>query len=255
MPSPFPGMNPYLEQSDTWEDFHHRFIGGAADALGRQVGHNYLVRIETRLHVHELSEDERHFLGKADAAVIERATPATTRASGTAMLTAPMQLYLPEVETIRESFLEIRDRRDRRVVTVLELVSPANKTGTDHLAYVGKRQSLLRSQTNLVEIDLRRGGIRPQMPELPACDYYVLVSRYYERPKIGLWPLGLRDRLPEVPIPLTPPDADISLDLQALLQQVFEAADYGREIYALQPQPPLLPADEAWARKLIPKPN
>ena len=46
MPSPFPGMNPYLEQSDTWEDFHTNFITRAQEVLSGQVGPNYLVKIE-----------------------------------------------------------------------------------------------------------------------------------------------------------------------------------------------------------------
>jgi hypothetical protein len=223
MPSPFPGMNPYLEQKDTWEDFHQSFITHARDVLAGGVGENYLVKIEVRL-------------------------------AGTAVLEAPMELYLPDTDTERQSYLEIRDRRERRVVTAVELLSPTNKTPGEHYnAYVGKRRSLLKSLTNFVEIDLRRGGARPQWPELPACDYYVLVSRYPERPKVGLWPIGLRERLPEIPIPLTPPDPDVRLDLQALLNIVYDRAGYGKYIYAENPEPPLLPADAQWARQFLPQ--
>jgi hypothetical protein len=158
------------------------------------------------------------------------------------------------VNVEHESFLEIHSRRDRRVVTVIELLSPANKTpGADHDAYVGQRRSLLVSLAHLVEIDLRRGGVRPQKFELPGCDYYALVGRYQDRPNVHVWPIGLRHSLPVISIPLTPPDADVALDLQALLHEVYDAADYGKYIYAEKPQPPLLPADEAWARGLLPK--
>lgn len=158
------------------------------------------------------------------------------------------------MEVQRESYLEIRDRRDRRVVTVLELLSPAHMTpGPDHEAYVGERRSLLASRTHFVEIDLRHGGVRPSPPELPTCDYYVLVSRYEERPGVGLWPLHLRDPLPAVPIPLTAPDADVSLDLQAVLHHVYDAADYGKYIYDEAPHPPLTPADATWAAQLVPQ--
>jgi uncharacterized protein DUF4058 len=252
MPSPFPGMNPYLEQSDAWEDFHQRFITHAAESLNGQVGPNYLVKIEARLYIHELSAEERRFVGRADVAVTKRTPAEGGSAPAPGVVAAPMQLWLPAVEVQRESFVEIHDRRERRVVTVIEVLSPANKTpGPDHDAYVGKRRSLLASQTHLVEIDLRRGGVRPTPPELPSCDYYALVSRYQERPRVDVWPVGLRERLPVVPIPRAAPDADVTLDLQAVLHQVYDAAGYGKYIYADTPQPPLTPNEAAWAQQLV----
>lgn len=254
MPSPFPGMNPYLEQSDTWEDFHQSFITHARDVLSGRVGPNYLVKIEVRLYLHELSDEERHFTGRADIAVADNPESESRPAGETGVVTAPMKLLLPAVDVQRESFLEIYDRRERRVVTVLELLSPANKTaGADHDAYAGKRRSVLASRVHLVEIDLRRGGVRPSLPELPACDYYVLVSRYEVRPRVDLWPISLRERLPVVPIPLTAPDSDLTLDLQALLHHVYDAADYGKYIYRERPQPPLIPSDAAWAQQFVPR--
>lgn len=224
MPSPFPGMNPYLEQDDAWEDFHQRFITHAADTLAPRVGDNYFVKIRVRSDLQELSLYERRLTGRA------------------------------VVNGARESYLEIYHRRDHRVVTVIELLSPASKTpGMDHDAYVGKRRSLLVSLAHLVEIDLRRGGVRPQKFEMPACDYYALVGRYQDRPNVHVWPIGLRNCLPAIPIPLTPSDADVALDLQVLLHEVYNAADYGKYIYAEKPQPPLLPEDEVWARSLLPK--
>jgi hypothetical protein len=127
---------------------------------------------------------------------------------------------MPTVEVERHSWLEIRDRRNRRVVTVLELLSATNKTlGADRDGYLRKRNLLLEVPTHLVEIDLRRGGERPRPPQLPACDYYVLVSRAQDRPRLGMWPIGLRQRLPQVPIPLAAPDPDVLLDLQELLHR------------------------------------
>ena len=100
-------------------------------------------------------------------------------------------------------------------MTVLELVSPANKTGTDHLAYVGKRQSLLRSQTNLVEIDLLRSEERLPLGQPPPgpSDYYVLISPENEFPRSGLWAFSVRDELPTVPVPLRPEDQAVALPL------------------------------------------
>jgi hypothetical protein len=249
-------MNPYLEQNDTWEDFHSGFITHARDVLNAEVGDNYLVKIEVRLYIHELSEEERRFLGRGDVSITRPGGERPDSSGGAGMLAAPMDLWLPAVDIQRESYLEIHDRRERRVVTVLELLSPSNKTpGADHDAYVGKRRSLLGSMTHLVEIDLRRGGTRPTPPELPACDYYALVSRYQDRPRVGLWPIRLREPLPTIPVPLAGSDPAVSLDLQSLLHRVYDAAGYGKYIYQESPQPPLPPDDAAWAEQFLPRKN
>ncbi len=203
MPSPFPGMNPFLEQDDAWEDFHARFISHARDILASRVGAHYYVKIRERLYKHQLSEEERRFFAKADVGVSTRAGPGT-QGEQQAVVAAPLQLPLSAVDVERHSFLEIHDRRLRRVVTVLELLSPTNKTsGPDRDDYLRKRTLLLISPTHLVEIDLRRGGDRPSPPVLPPCDYYALLARVQDRLSVGVWPVGLRERLPFIPIPLS----------------------------------------------------
>jgi hypothetical protein len=215
MPSPFPGMNPYLEQSDTWEDFHHSFVTYLQEALSAKVGPNHYVKVAVRPSLHELA-----------------------------------------VDVERYSSLEICDCRNRRLVTAVELLSHSNKTlGADRDEYLRKRSQVLRQQIHLVEIDLRRGGERPRPPNLPACDYYVLVARAQDRPRIAMWPIPLRDRLPVIPIPLMPPDPDVPLDLKAVLDRTYDAAAYGKYIYGETPEPPLTPEDDAWARQFVPQPE
>jgi hypothetical protein len=247
-------MNPFLEQNDTWEDFHNNFIIRTQEVLSGQVGPNYLVKIEIRLYVHELPADERRLLGRADVGVTgEAGVDSSVRPSS---LTAPVQLELPAVDIERYASLEIRDRRNRRLVTALELLSPTNKTsGPDRDDYLRKRPQVLDFRINLVEIDLRRGGQRPRPPELPPCDYYVIVARTQEWGRLGMWPISLRERLPPIPIPLLPPDPDVLLDLQAVLDRTYDGADYGKYIYGETPDPPLSPVDEAWARQFIPQPD
>jgi hypothetical protein len=111
---------------------------------------------------------------------------------------------------------------------------------------------VLAGMTHLVEIDLRRGGKRPTPPDLPPCDYYVLVSRYQDRPKLDFWPIAMRQQLPVVPVPLLAPDPDVSLDLQAVLHRTYDAADYGKYIYSETPEPPLSAEDEGWVRQFVP---
>jgi hypothetical protein len=247
-------MNPYLEQSDVWEDFHSGFIVHARDVLNAQVGEHYLVKVEERLYIHELSEGERHFLGRGDIGITAKSDD-RPGSPGIGTLEAPLHLSLPAVDIHRERYLEVHDRRDRRLVTVLEMLSPSNKTpGPDHDAYLGKRRSLLATMTNFVEIDLRRGGVRPTPPELPSCDYYALVSRYPDRPSdVATWPLRFRERLPQLPIPLSGDDPPVFLDLQAVLHHVYDAAGYAKYIYQEAPTPPLAPDDAAWAQQFLPK--
>jgi hypothetical protein len=250
MSSPFPGMNPFLEQDDVWEDFHHNFLTWSEAALNAELGPNYLARIETRLYIRELSDEERHFFGRGDVTVSLFREGARGRAA--AGLSAPVELVLPEMDTARESWLEIRDRRNRRVITVIELLSPTNKrSGPNRDAYLGKRNGLLASESHFVEIDLRRGGTRPDLPPLPPCDYYVFICRYELRPRIGFWPIGLREKLPVIPVPLLPSDPPVDLDLQRVLNQTYDVGDYGKTIYAETPDPPLSPDDAEWARQII----
>ncbi len=252
MPSPFPGMNPYLEQNDAWEDFHGRYMVALADRLDTLVGPNYFVKIEVRLYLHELSGEERRFFAQTDVGIARSPTGTENGGIAARIETAPVQLTMPALHTQRLSSVEIRDRRNRRVVTAIELLSPSNKTpGADRYDYLQKRGRLLMTSANLVEIDLRRGGERPEPPALPPCDYYVLVSRARDWPKLGMWPLALRDPLPVVPVPLQEPDPDVALDLQAVLHRVYDAAGYAKYIYSDTPEPPLRPEDAEWARPFL----
>jgi hypothetical protein len=151
-----------------------------------------------------------------------------------------------DIETL--SFLEIRDRESRELVTVLELLSPANKyAGPDREQYLAKARLLQRSLVNLVEIDLLRGGQRMPWLDMPPCDYCVVVSRVEQRPKAGFWPIRLRDRLPEIPVPLRPGDSDARLDLQEVLHRIYDAAGYEYHIYSGPPEPLLSGEDANWA--------
>ena len=134
-------------------------------------------------------------------------------------------------------------------MTVVELLSPSNKRlGSDRDQYLAKREQILGSTAHLVEIDLLRGGKPMPVVDRPDCDYSVLVSRVEQRPEAGFWPIHLRSHLPEIPVPLRPPDADARLDLQAILHRLYDAAGYEDYIYGGNPDPLLAPDDLEWAR-------
>ena len=251
MPSPFPGMDPYLEHPDVWMDFHNTFLGAVREVLARQVSPGYFVRIEQHVFIHEYGSDDRRPLGRPDVTV--HAGPPAAGGGGATTPTAPAAVLIPPgADEVRSNYLEIRDRENRQVVAVVELLSPANKdTGPDRDVYWTKVRRVLASPTQFVEIDLLRGGPRMPWVGLPACDYYAVVSRYESRPRADIWPVGLRDRLPVIPVPLPAGAPQPTVDLQAVLDRVYDAAGYGMSIYENRPEPRLRPDDAAWAREVL----
>ena len=244
MPSPFPGMNPYFEQNEVWHDFHQTFITGMRQALVEQVGSRYIVKLELHVYIRELSSSERRLIGRADVGVITPRKPlGDTSDSNQALadvLEAPVQCFVPVgVDVIEESYIEIRRTENRQLVTTLELLSPANKySGPDREAYLSKRrQLLLAGSANFVEIDLLRGGARMPLENLPECDYYALAARPERRPEVGVWPIGLRQELPTISVPLLPEDADARLDLQEILHSTYDHGGYENFIYDEEPEP------------------
>src|SRR5262249_15239633 len=158
--------------------------------------------------VHELPPEPRRLMGRADLSVA--ALPSATEGRlGGAILESPAQIELAAQDVERVPFLEVRDRHGGGVITLLGLLSPSNKRpGGDGDQSLTKRERLRAGGAHLVEIDLLRGGRTMPAVNRPECTYSVMVSRAEERPRAGFWPIRLRERLPEVPIPLRLPDGD-----------------------------------------------
>jgi hypothetical protein len=186
MPSPFPGMNPYLERAAVWRTFHPQYIATAQFHLAAQVRPRYTVNVETRLYIHEPPADRR-FRAVANISVMPDPAGGPAPLGAAAATVAPVYVTVAdEVEIEKVHYLTIRDRDGSEVVTVIELLSRANKyAGEDREQYVRKRTELLRSPVNLVEIDLLRGGPRMPPDDMPTCDYWAVVSRPAERPRVG----------------------------------------------------------------------
>ncbi len=202
MPSPFPGMNPFLENPDVWNTFHIQMLAAMADRLSAQVRPDYLVHMEAHIE--------------------------------------------------RQRYLEIRDRRNRELVAVVELLSPVNKkSGPNRAQYLTKRSEILASPAHLVEIDLLRCGLAMPDHERPSSTYGVMVSRAEERPAADFWPIELRQPLPTIPVPLRQANSYASLELQELLHHVYDQGPYVEEIYEQEAEPPLDPADLGWAEHVL----
>lgn len=214
MASPFPGMDPYLEQEVLWHDFHERVVPAMAAYLTPQVLPRYIVLIDENVYLHDLPGESLRGVGRPDLPVAHGWNFGVPEA-GAWVIEAPADVVLPELDFEGESFLQIRDRQSRELVTVVELLSPTNKRAGDHRGQcLKKRGEILKSSAHLVEIDLLRGGSPLPPIDRPAGPFSVLVSRVETRPRAGFWPFGLRDPMPTVPVPLKAGDSDARIDLR-----------------------------------------
>jgi hypothetical protein len=255
MPSPFPGMNPFLERAGVWQDFHGEFLVTLRRLLVPQVVPEYIVQLEDHLYLHDVPDEPRRLVGRSDLAVAESGEPEEEARGGVGVLEGPKLITLPMQDLERVRYLAIRDRGGRDLVAVIELLSPSNKRpGEDREQYLVKRREILMSPAHLVEIDLLRGGRRMPPEDRSGADpaYSVMLSRAERRPRAEAWPIGLRERLPEIPIPLRPGRGDARVDLQDALQRAFDGPGYEHYIYDGPPEPPLSPEDDAWARRIVP---
>ncbi len=263
MPSPFPGMDPYLEDPARWPDVHQSLITYIRDALQPQVRPHYHARMGERVYIltpprimyPDVLLVQRTHREPTPVYVGER-RPQVTEAE--ASLDTPIVLTLPPVER-REPFVEIVHSAGDEVVTVIEVLSPANKTaGKGHHLYRSKQQAILDSTTHLVEIDLLSTGLRTVViPEeglasLPPYRYLVSVWRAPDRHRFEAYPISLSRRLPRLRVPLREPDPDVGLDLQAVFIQCYDNGGYAELIDYRQPPPlALSPEETAWLDGLL----
>ncbi len=198
MPSPFPGMNPYLENPALWSEVHSLLIAAIANSLNPILRPRYRVAIEQR--VYQTTANDSILVGIPDVAV--QVSQKNTTETGNIAVAAPLvtstTVTIPMPETIRESYLEVRDVATREVVTVIEVLSPKNKRpGEGRKAYDKKRLRVLGSSTHLVEIDLLHDG-KPMLilqNDIPT-NYRILVSRSEYRPKADLYAFNLKNSIP-----------------------------------------------------------
>ena len=227
MPSPFPGMNPYLEQPSCWESLHDALAFAAAEVIVPQVRPKYLVKPRQRLYIHE-ADSPRHHLGIDDFGVAESLRDDASVALATHVVAPAYGVIAPAADIERQAYLEIENREEDRVVTTVEILSPSNKRGhRDRQQYLAKRQAVLASDVHLVEIDLLRGGPRMPIESIPESDYCALVSRSYERPRTGIWTWTL------------------------MIEGIHDRLGFADYIYAGGPDPVLSDDQQSWADMLL----
>lgn len=251
MPSPFPGMDPWLE-GPHWMSVHSQLCSEIARQLSPKILPRY-VALTTERQIVDTEDDIAIQTSTMypDVAVVERAPE--PRSGGAAILEAPLKLRNPIPRRVPHVSVEIRDVEEMRLVTAIEVLSPTNKRGQGYREYLRKRNKILRGTAHLLEIDLLREGKRlPLVGEFPHCEYFVFLSRADARPIADTWPISLRETLPSVPVPLLPGDDDVLLNLQLAFTTIYDLLGYRHVVnYRKPPRVALNAADEVWATERL----
>jgi hypothetical protein len=260
MPSPFPGMDPYIEYSAIWVDFHNSLADEIRAQLNSTIRPTYFARLtpRTTYDVVEISQVRTQTV-RPDLGVFQRQPAETPTFAPVAVAEGVID---PPIETIDPLDLtellsvEIRRTGSNVLVTAIEILSPINKLvgHPGYEEYHRKRRDLLTTTAHVMEIDLLRGGTRPVLGLAePGASYYVILSRAEQRPYLSIWPIPLSSRLPVVAVPLLAPDPDVPLDLGAIVATVYERGGYDVQIdYGVPvPSPQLEPQDAAWVEQLL----
>ncbi|MBW4598588.1 MAG: DUF4058 family protein [Calothrix sp. FI2-JRJ7] len=253
MPSPFPGMNPYLEAADLWSGLHGRLIVAIADILSPLLRPKYFVAVEERIY--ESAPNDRILVGIPDVSIQRQTTGTNTTNTTVATPTIqPTNVTLPIIEEVKERYLEVKQVETKEVVTTIEILSSKNKRlDEERISYETKRQRVLSSNTHLVEIDLLRGGVPlPIMETTIKSHYRILVSRSERRPQADLYVFNIQNSIPSFLLPLRTGDVEPILDLQTILNELYDRASYDLVIdYHQEPIPGLSKTDFDWLDTLL----
>ncbi len=268
MVSPFPGMDPYVEAPDIWPDFHDALAAEIRTELNNTLPEPYYARLGMRPELGVVLGEGVLRRIVPDVVVVRRPQEARPTAPvldrPRTQISEPIHLTV-HTDPIRHHFVEIRDAsRDHKLVTLIEIVSPSNKSaGPDRKAYEDKQLEVLSSDVNLIELDLLRTGDRLlpyaglyEAVEQLKPDYLILINRAASRQGLvtdyELYPVDLAEQLPCIPVPLRAGEPDVPLDLQVMVNRAYDGGPYRRMVdYTRPPDPPLSDEDATWADQLL----
>jgi len=248
MPTPFPGMDPYLERSGLWNQVHHDLISDIRRYLLPLLRPDYIITIEQRTYLSLTPPDKKPLYISAHESSLP--SPNAT------IITLPYIIKLPHPIPITTSWLEIREIETQDVMTVIEVLSPVNKVHPKgRHEYLTKRLKILSSWTNLVEIDLLRAGkpLPMQLPHPKSSHYRIITSRYHQRPHALAYLFNLTEIIPDISIPLLPDEPEPLLPLNQILHTMYDESGYDLQIdYHQPPPPPQFDNDTAtWLQNII----
>ena len=256
MPSPFPGMDPYLEDEEFWHEFHSNLSGAIQAQLVPLARPKYRVSVEPTIVYEAVETGDRHFMRPDVTVLREVFTPAPATQAVAEITPAPL---IQEVEIeieVKLLAVGIYTTKGKKLVTSIEILSPANKVRSSQAyeQYMRKRNRILNSPAHWLELDLFRAGPRIILGQnLPEAPYFATLSRAHSRPKVEIWPMALGTPLPILPVPLLESDPDIPLDLNKAIAIIYDNAGYDYVVDYSQPPPPppLSPAEMARLEKII----
>lgn len=221
MPSPFPGMDPFLEDDKIWPTFHHHFIAGLFQILLPNLIDRYRARVGQRQYATE------------------------------------MPLFTSIIrEEHCEEFIEVRQRSDNKLVTLVDVVSPANKLTTQGKnAYLDRRRDARVQHASIVEIDLVLQGqplLDYSRDGLPDWDYAVTVTRAMQPERHEIYTATVQKRLPRFKLPLALDDRDTVVDLQAAFARCYDQGGFSAQIdYQSTPAVITDQDDRTWVNDLL----
>jgi Protein of unknown function (DUF4058) len=221
MPSPFPGMDPYLEDEKLWPAFQHQLVASLYQILLPGLVDRYRARIHQRTYFTEeplftsVIRQERH-----------------------------------------EEFIEVRQRTDGRLVTLVDIASPINKTlSQGRAAYHETRRQARGQNASIVEIDLVLQGqplLDYSRDGLPDWDYAVTVTRCTQPERYEIYTSTLPKRLPRFKVPLSADDRDTVLDLQATFARAYDQGNFTNHLdYTRDPTTRMDDSDREWVREWL----
>ncbi len=255
MQSPFPGMDPYLEDQGRWPDFHGRLITYSCDVISQALPDDYVAQMGEEVRVVTWQEGHDRLM-RPDVAVVrhDRSSGSAPAGGRMAATLEPFEIpFAAAVDEVRDTWIEIRRLPDEHLVTAIEVLSPTNKGSSGLPEYLDKRHRLRTQGVNLVEIDLLIAGCRlPMAKPLPPGHFFTIISRA-SKSKVGeVYAWSMEHPLPKIPIPLEDPDPDVVLNLAEIFALAYDRGRYARLINYDKPlELPLHPQDRQWAEQVV----
>jgi hypothetical protein len=246
----FPGVDPYLEAQGYWPEFHLKFINYLQEAIAHELPGDYETRMDERMNLIDMIQDVVYGF-RPDVAILHEGEARGGATGGGVATLEPVTIPITFIEDERQPYIEIRHRPSRTLVTVIEVLSPANKSGNGRRDYLVRRNALLRQNVGLVELDFLLKGLRlPMDAPLPPGDCYAFVAPAEKQPDCDVYAWSIRRVLPSIPIPLRAPDPPVWIDLGAVYGLTYERGGSGKSVdYSTPLDLPLSPDDREWAER------
>ena len=248
-------MNPWLE-GYMWTDVHHDLASAIRALLAPQIAPKYVARLAIATVIDNDPESEIGIM-YPDVEVLQRRNtlhePIVAYGSTTTITEPTLYTSYKLPIEVRLPIVEVRDTANNKLITAIEILSPVNKRNPNLIDYRTKIADLHRSGVHILEIDLLRRGTRPFTSKQKNAHYQMMLLRAGTN-NTAIWAINVQDKLPVLPVPLRPSDADVVLDLGKAMAIIFERSLYHLSIdYVNDPTPPPVfsEEDKLWIQEIV----